>query len=287
MNNLKFFKICRYNPHKDTVPYLQIFSLLKTDWQPMMLDNLFFIQHKLDNSLSFRRSCREGICGSCAMNINGMNTLACIYQMNTSIDTYLIYPLSHLPILKDLIVSLKHFYLQYHSIEPWIQTVDSSKSLFRTKTYTSNSLSIQRTTQHKLERNLLDGLYECILCACCSTSCPSYWWNTDSYLGPAILLQAFRWIIDSRDSNTFKRLQYLNDTFKLYRCHTIMNCTATCPKNLNPAEAISNIKRMISSSQSYYKYKTNLDNDSNKQIPTLIFNRLEKNNQLNYYYYAA
>jgi succinate dehydrogenase/fumarate reductase iron-sulfur protein len=246
----KLFKICRYNPHTDSNPYLQIYSISNKYNQPMMLDNLFFIQKNVDSTLSFRRSCREGICGSCAMNINGVNTLACIYQMDKPYHTYLIYPLSHMPILKDLIVSLKHFYLQYKSIEPWVQKKKQSVSLIKTfpylKNYSNNNLFAVR--QHKLERNLLDGLYECILCACCSTSCPSYWWNSDSYLGPAILLQAFRWIVDSRDTNTQKRLNFLNDTFKLYRCHTIMNCTAACPKNLNPAEAIFNIKRILASS---------------------------------------
>jgi succinate dehydrogenase / fumarate reductase iron-sulfur subunit len=246
----KLFKICRYNPHKDSNPFLQIYSISDKNNQPMMLDNLFFIQNNIDSTLSFRRSCREGICGSCAMNINGVNTLACIYQMNKPYYTYLIYPLSHMPILKDLIVSLKHFYLQYKSIEPWLQRRNSFSAFIQTSPYAKNTsqINLSSTKQHKLERNLLDGLYECILCACCSTSCPSYWWNSDSYLGPAILLQAFRWIVDSRDTNTQKRLYFLNDTFKLYRCHTIMNCTAACPKNLNPAEAIFNIKRILAAS---------------------------------------
>jgi succinate dehydrogenase/fumarate reductase iron-sulfur protein len=233
----RIYKICRFFKNKEQLfskPWIQYFLLPIHNWQPMLLDDLFQIQNNLDSSFVFRRSCREGICGSCAMNINGINTLACTFKMKKlENDTiFLLYPISHMPVIKDLVVSMKHFYLQYKSIEPWMQ----SKNVFNTVI----------TKQHFVERSLIDGLYECILCACCSTSCPSYWWNGDAYLGPAILLQAFRWLIDSKDSNTLQRLFKLNDTFKVYRCHTIMNCTQTCPKNLNPAEAIANIKRMLS-----------------------------------------
>lgn len=223
------FKICRYNPTKNHSPYIQIYTFYK-DVSPMLLDELFYIQDNLDNTLSFRRSCREGICGSCAMNINGSNTLACIYHMDNNYNINIIYPLAHMPIIKDLIVSLKHFYNQYSSIKPWVSNIGNN----------------QKSKQYMNQRNLLDGLYECILCACCSTSCPSYWWNSENYLGPAILLQAFRWIVDSRDISTVKRIYDLNDTFKLYRCHSIMNCTQACPKGLNPALAIAHIKKIIS-----------------------------------------
>lgn len=236
LTKLIVFKLFRYEPHTDAEPWLQYRFLDETDCGPMLLDNLFKLQHtsEYNNSLAFRRSCREGICGSCAMNINGTNDLACIHPMkkgNLILKRLMVvYPLPHMPVIKDLIVSFKHFYLQHKSIEPWIKT-----------NYTKTDI----LTQTKAQRALLDGLYECILCACCSTSCPSYWWNSDSYLGPAILLQAFRWIQDSRDTERKNRLQQLNDAFKLYRCHTILNCTKTCPKHLNPAKAIYKIKKMI------------------------------------------
>lgn len=225
---IRSFKICKFNPLVSFSPYVKNYIYSVTGF-PMLLDVLFYIQSSLDNSLTFRRSCREGICGSCAMNINGSNTLACIYHIDKRQYTNIVYPLAHMPIVRDLVVSLKHFYNQYKSIKPWIDT------------YRSN----ERQQQLISQRSLLDGLYECILCACCSTSCPSYWWNSESYLGPAILIQSYRWIIDSRDSSTLERIYNLNDTFKLYRCHSIMNCTQACPKGLNPALAISNIKYMV------------------------------------------
>lgn len=242
----RIFKICRFNPKKEKKPWIQYLILKEQYLQPMLLDDLFQLQQQLDSTLSFRRSCREGICGSCAMNINGINTLACIFHMKKEKNIYIIYPLSHMPIIKDLIVSFKNFYLQYKAIEPWMQNDKVNEMQAFTEAFNKKG-----QIQHPLERRIIDGLYECILCACCSTSCPSYWWNMDSYLGPAILLQAFRWIVDSRDSNTLERLLKLNDNFKLYRCHTIMNCTQTCPKNLNPAEAISNIKKIISNIKNY------------------------------------
>lgn len=231
------FRIYRYDPSIDDAPWIQSWYVKDLQNQSMLLDSLFYLKNTRDESLSFRRSCREGICGSCAMNINGVNTLACTYQLTTHVSSmkpYItIYPLPHMPVLKDLIVSLTHFYQQYKSIDPFLKRIESNNSGVE-------------LLQSKQDRFLLDGLYECILCACCSTSCPSYWWNRDRYLGPAVLLQAFRWIIDSRDQYTRQRLAQLNDSYKLYRCHTILNCVKTCPKNLSPVEAISSIKRLIS-----------------------------------------
>jgi succinate dehydrogenase / fumarate reductase iron-sulfur subunit len=181
--------------------------------------------------LSFRRSCREGICGSCAMNIDGINTLACIYGMDDIKGDVKIYPLPHLPVVRDLIPDLTHFYAQHASIMPWLETKTNRPA--------------KEWKQSIDDRGKLDGLYECVMCACCSTSCPSYWWNGDRYLGPAALLHAYRWIIDSRDEATGERLDELEDPFKLYRCHTIMNCAKTCPKGLNPAKAIAEIKKMM------------------------------------------
>ena len=198
----------------------------------MVLDVLIKIKAELDSSLTFRRSCREGICGSCAMNIDGTNTLACTKDINDIKGDVNIYPLPHMNVIKDLIADMTNFYAQYESIEPWIKTSSPAPS---------NSERLQSPE----EREKLDGLYECILCACCSTSCPSYWWNGDKYLGPATLLQANRWLVDSRDEATGERLDMLEDAFKLYRCHTIMNCSKTCPKGLNPAKAIGNIKQMM------------------------------------------
>ena len=199
---------------------------------PMVLDAIIYIKNELDSTLSFRRSCREGICGSCSMNIGGINTLACtmaIEDLNGDIN---IYPLPHMPVVKDLVPDMTDFYAQYASIKPWMQTQ-------------SPPPPDRERLQSKEERAELDGLYECIMCACCSTSCPSYWWSSDRFLGPATLLQAYRWIVDSRDENTGERLDELEDPFRLYRCHTIMNCTNTCPKGLNPAKAIVEIKKLL------------------------------------------
>jgi succinate dehydrogenase/fumarate reductase iron-sulfur protein len=224
--NLKLLSIYRFN---GTKPYLSNYSIDTKKTGPMVLDALNKIKNEQDSTLTFRRSCREGICGSCAMNINGTNTLACL----TPIDKYdkiKIYPLPHMQVIKDLVVDMTNFYDQYKSIQPWLQT---SKNPDR------------ENLQSKEDRRKLDGMYECILCACCSTSCPSYWWNSDKYLGPAVLMQAYRWISDSRDENKKMRLENLNDDFKLYRCHTILNCTRTCPKGLNPGKAIAEIKKEI------------------------------------------
>ncbi len=244
--SLIYLKIYRWNPDSLNGPYLGVYPIYQNDCGPMILDALIQIKNKQDSSLTFRRSCREGICGSCAMNIDGTNTLACLKsfgsskKLSSSVSSasIKIYPLPHMYIIKDLVTDLTNFYAQYKSIEPWLH----SSSL------PSSSVGAQKEfLQSKEQRQKLDGLYECILCACCSTSCPSYWWNSDKYLGPAILLQAYRWIIDSRDISTDKRLLTLQDPFKLYRCHTIMNCSKTCPKNLNPGLAISNIKKQLAS----------------------------------------
>lgn len=262
--------IFKYDPYNDANPFIQIwyFDLnekVKKEQinSEMLLDTLFHIHNQLDETLSFRRSCREGICGSCAMNINGVNTLSCLYRVNyaemltnkTNNISLNIFPLPHMPIIKDLVVCMKHFYQQYKSIDPFLKEtsifdlteiiVKNNNVSFLQNLKINLSKPIMENIQSKADRNLLDGLYECILCACCSTSCPSYWWNRDKYLGPAVLLQSFRWIIDTRDDHLINRLNYLNDVYKLYRCHTILNCTQCCPKNLNPAKAISNIKGFI------------------------------------------
>jgi succinate dehydrogenase (ubiquinone) iron-sulfur subunit len=196
---------------------------------PMVLDALIQIKDKQDKTLAFRRSCREGICGSCAMNINGKNTLACLTPLTPKLS---IYPLPHMPIIRDLIPDMSNFYKQYTGIKPWLQN--------------TNKPTEGEYLQSKEERKKLDGMYECILCACCSTSCPSYWWNSDQYLGPAVLMQAYRWIEDSRDAATQERMEYVDDAMKLYRCKTIMNCSQTCPKGLNPGQAIGKLKKKIS-----------------------------------------
>ena len=190
------------------------------------------IKSEIDTSLTFRRSCREGICGSCAMNIDGTNTLACTKAISDVKGDVKIYPLPHMPVIKDLVTNLKTLYKQLKSIKPWL--MNKKQNAHDTE-----------NIQSRDDREKLDGLYECILCACCSTSCPSYWWNSDKYLGPAVLLQSYRWLQDSRDEERKERLKELDDTFKVYRCHTIMNCTQACPKGLNPAKAIAGIKQMI------------------------------------------
>ena len=219
--------IYRWNRDNGKNPSINTYHLNKSKMGPMLLDAIMYIKNNVDPTLTFRRSCREGICGSCSMNINGTNTLACL----TPIDQkeFNIYPLPHMSVIKDLVVDLEPFFEQYKSIKPYVVTGKKPK---------------KEHIQLPEDRKKLDGLYECILCACCSTSCPSYWWNSDKFLGPAILLQAYRFIVDSRDKNKKERLKQLNDAFKLYRCHTIMNCTKTCPKGLNPAKAISEIKKL-------------------------------------------
>ncbi|MFV8833861.1 succinate dehydrogenase iron-sulfur subunit [Aquisalimonas sp.] len=231
-SNVREFKVYRWHPDEGQNPRIDTFELDMDDCGPMVLDALIKIKNEVDPSLTFRRSCREGICGSCAMNIDGQNTLACTKACDEVDGAVRVYPLPHMPVVKDLVPDLTHFYAQYASIRPWI----------RTETATPPD---RERLQSKEDRAKLDGLYECILCACCTTSCPSYWWNGDRYLGPAVLLQAYRWIVDSRDETTGERLDDLEDPFKLYRCHTIMNCAQTCPKGLNPAKAIAEIKKLM------------------------------------------
>jgi succinate dehydrogenase / fumarate reductase, iron-sulfur subunit len=230
-NNLREFKIYRWDPDGESNPRLDTYYVDLDDCGPMILDAIIWIKNKIDPTLTFRRSCREGICGSCAMNIDGTNTLACTKGMDEVQGTIKIYPLPHMPVVKDLVPDLTRFYAQHASIEPWLKTETPAPE--------------GEWRQSPSDREHLDGLYECILCACCSTSCPSYWWNGDRYLGPAALLQAYRWLIDSRDEATGERLDNLEDPFRLYRCHTIMNCSNACPKGLNPAKAIAEIKKMM------------------------------------------
>ena len=226
------FKIYRWNPDDGQNPRLDTYAIDLDQCGPMVLDALIKIKNEVDTTLTFRRSCREGICGSCAMNIDGTNTLACLKAIDEVKGEVKIYPLPHMEVVKDLVPDLNRIYAQYRMIEPWLKS-DSPPPPDRER------------RQSVEERAKLDGLWECILCFCCSTSCPSYWWNGDRYLGPAILLQAYRWLADSRDEHTGERLDALEDPFRLYRCHTIMNCTKTCPKNLNPAKAIAEIKKMM------------------------------------------
>ena len=228
----KRFVVYRWDPDAAENPRLDTYDIDLDKCGPMVLDAIIYIKNEIDSSLTFRRSCREGICGSCAMNIDGTNTLACTIATESIKGDVKIYPLPHMSVRKDLVPDLRHFYAQYASIKPWMQTQTPPPP-------------DKERLQSKDDRNKLDGLYECILCACCSTSCPSYWWNSDRYLGPAILLQAYRWIVDSRDEATGERLDDLEDPFRLYRCHTIMNCARTCPKSLNPGKAIAEIKKLM------------------------------------------
>jgi len=230
--NKKVFHVYRWEPDSGNNPRMDTYEIDLDKCGSMVLDAIIYIKNELDSTLTFRRSCREGICGSCSMNIGGVNTLACTKAIEDYKGDVSIYPLPHLPVVKDLVPDLTNFYAQYVSIKPWIQTQ-------------SPPPPDRERLQSKEERAELDGLYECIMCACCSTACPSYWWNSDRFLGPAILLQAYRWIVDSRDENTGERLDELEDPFRLYRCHTIMNCTNTCPKGLNPAKAITEIKKLL------------------------------------------
>ena len=228
---VKKFTVYRYDPDSGENPRYDTFEIDLDNCGPMVLDALIKMKSEQDATLTFRRSCREGICGSCAMNINGANGLACTTAIEDLKGDIRITPLPHMDVIKDLVPDFTHFYAQYASIRPWLQTV-------------STTPSGKERLQSPEQREKLDGLYECILCACCSTSCPSYWWNSDKFLGPAILLQAYRWLADSRDEMTGERLDELEDPFRLYRCHTIMNCSNVCPKGLSPARAIAEIKKM-------------------------------------------
>jgi succinate dehydrogenase / fumarate reductase, iron-sulfur subunit len=229
---IRTFQIYRYDPDSGQNPRTDTYEVDLDRCGPMVLDALIKIKNEIDPTLTFRRSCREGICGSCAMNIAGTNTLACTKAIDEVSGDVKIYPLPHMPVVKDLVPDMTHFYAQYASIQPWLKSETPAPP-------------DRERLQSVGDREKIDGLYECILCACCSTSCPSYWWNGDRYLGPAILLQAYRWIIDSRDDSAGERLDNLEDPFRLYRCHTIMNCTRTCPKGLNPAKAIAEIKKLM------------------------------------------
>ncbi len=225
--------IYRYDPNTGKNPRIDTYYLDEKECGPMVLDVLIKIKNEVDSTLTFRRSCREGVCGSCAMNIDGTNTLACTKSCDEIKGDIKISPLPHMKVVKDLVPDLSIFYTQLGMIKPWLQS--SSNNINET----------QERIQTEEERQKLDGLYECVLCACCSTSCPSYWWNGDQFLGPAALLQSYRWLVDSRDEAKKERLEYLDEKYKLYRCHTIMNCAKTCPKGLNPSKAIAGIKEMI------------------------------------------
>ncbi len=254
-NNEDFicYRIFKYDSTTDIKPSIKTYFLKAHEHAPMLLETLMYLKDTKDSTLAFRRSCREGICGSCAMNINGVNALACTYRIDqhvSYITPFLnIYPLPHMVIVKDLVIDMRHFYNQYKSINPFLIKPYEIKLVSDIIKNKNTSIIVSRPTleniQEKKDRATLDGLYECILCACCTTSCPSYWWHTEKYLGPAVLLQAFRWIADSRDLDFENRLKFLNDTYKLKRCHLILNCIRCCPKKLSPAVAISNIKSML------------------------------------------
>lgn len=229
--SVKLFQIYRWNPDADENPRYDTYEVDLSTCGPMVLDALIKIKNEVDSTLTFRRSCREGICGSCAMNIDGVNTLACTKHISEISNVVRINPLPHMSVIKDLVPDLSFAYAQHASVDPWLKN--------------SAPLPKMERLQSEEDRAKLDGLWECILCFCCTTSCPSYWWNGDKYLGPATLLQAYRWIADSRDDHTEERVDALEDPFKLYRCHTIMNCTQTCPKGLNPAKAIAEIKKKM------------------------------------------
>lgn len=225
------FEIYRYDPDKDERPYMQKLEINLGPNDKMLLDAILRIKDEVDDSLSLRRSCREGVCGSDAMNVNGKNVLACTTNLRDLKQPIVLRPLPGLPVVRDLIVDMTHFFNQYHSIKPYLINHDIPPERER--------------LQSPEAREQLDGLYECILCASCSTACPSFWWNPDKFVGPAGLLQAYRFIVDSRDQATGERLDNLEDPYRLFRCHTIMNCTDVCPKGLNPSQAISNIKEML------------------------------------------
>ena len=227
----KRFEIYRYDPDSGSNPHLDTYEVDLDDCGPMVLDALIWIKSNVDSTLTFRRSCREGVCGSCAMNIDGTNWLACTRFISDTENLATIYPLANLRIIKDLVPDLTHVFAQYEMIEPWLHSKTAEPERER--------------LQSAEERRQLDGYYECILCFCCTSGCPSHWWNGDRFLGPAALLQAWRWLTDSRDEATGERLDQLEDPFRLYRCHTILNCTRTCPKGLNPGKAIAEIKKRV------------------------------------------
>lgn len=224
------FRIYRYDPDKDAKPYTKEYEVELKSTDRMLLDALTRIK-EMDDSLSLRRSCREGVCGSDAMNINGKNGLACITPLADLKSPVDLRPLPGLPVIRDLIVDMSQFFKQYHSVKPYLMNEDPAPDTER--------------LQSPEDRDQLDGLYECILCACCSTACPSFWWNPDKFVGPAGLLQAYRFLADTRDQSTSQRLDNLEDPYRLFRCHSIMNCVDVCPKGLNPTKAIGKIKDML------------------------------------------
>lgn len=227
---MKTFEIYRWNPDTpEKKPEMMKYEIDLNQTGPMVLDALIRIKNEMDPTLTFRRSCREGICGSCAMNVEGINTLACLCRISDETKPTKIYPLPHTYVVKDLVPDLTQFYKQYRSIKPYLRRKDAPTG--------------KEVPQSIADRKKLDGLYECILCACCSTSCPSYWWNSSEYLGPAVLMQSYRWMVDSRDQFKEERKHDLENEMSLYRCHTIMNCARVCPKGLNPGLAIAKIKR--------------------------------------------
>jgi succinate dehydrogenase / fumarate reductase iron-sulfur subunit len=228
---LKRLEIYRYDPDSGGNPHLDTYEVDLDDCGPIVLDALIWIKDKVDSTLTFRRSCREGVCGSCAMNIDGTNWLACTRFISEAGDPATIYPLPNMRIIKDLVPDLTHLFAQYEMSEPWLHSKTPEPEKER--------------LQSPEERRQLDGYYECILCFCCTSGCPSHWWNGDRFLGPAALLQAWRWLTDSRDEAAGERLDQLEDPFRLYRCHTILNCTRTCPKALNPGKAIAEIKKAV------------------------------------------
>jgi len=225
------FAIYRFDPDTGRNPRIDTFEIDLDDCGPMVLDALIKIKNEIDPTLTFRRSCREGVCGSCAMNIDGTNWLACTRFISDTREPATIYPLNNLRIIKDLVPDLSQLFAQYALVKPWLQTKSSPPERER--------------LQSPAERDKLNGYYECILCFCCTAGCPSHWWNPQRFLGPAALLQAWRWLSDSRDEAAGERLDELEDPFRLYRCHTILNCTRTCPKHLNPGKAIASIKKLL------------------------------------------
>ena len=234
-HDIRIVNVYRWSGQEGTPPQIDRFEIDVAKAGTMVLDILNKIKAEIDPSLTFRKSCAHGVCGSCAMNVDGSNTLSCMKSHKDIKGDLRVFPLPHLKVIKDLVADLSTLYKQYESIEPWLK-INKSRSQ-------KNEIN-----QSKESRAKLDGLYECIMCACCSTACPSYWWNGESYLGPAVLLQAYRWISDSRDEEKKERLKMVADKLKLYRCHTIMNCTSSCPKGLNPAKAIGSIKKMLATS---------------------------------------
>ena len=224
------FKVYRYDPESGSGPSLDTYEIDRETCGPMVLDALIKIKNEMDSTLVFRRSCREGVCGSCAMNIDGVNTLACTKPIDDITGEVRIYPLPHMSVIRDLVIDASHMYAQLASVKPWLRSEKPAPEN-------------RERLQSPEDREKLDGLYECILCFCCQTGCPSYWWNGETFPGPAVVLQAYRWIVDSRDEASDERIAELDDADGLFRCRTIVNCTKACPKHLNPAKAIAEVKK--------------------------------------------